>query len=129
MSTPNWPIRVGGMYKNTTRPHHVLRVVAEVGDEYACEWIDTSDENMVFGGLDFHADSIRSLCLPEDQSPIPYLEEALENALARVNDLEIIINEARELGLTLFVCGDVWPERKKRAEAALAKAKEGVCKS
>jgi hypothetical protein len=52
----------------------------------------------------------------------PDLLEALRNALARVNDMEIILNEARELGLTLFVCGDSWPELKVAAEAAIAKA-------
>lgn len=52
----------------------------------------------------------------------PEMYEALKLAMSRVHDLEIIIEQARELGMTLFMCGDQWPEWKKKIDGALAKA-------
>lgn len=78
MATPNWPIRVGGVYESDAFPELITRRVTAIdGDNVHFEkWYSGGKKPYSVGELD--GDVFRVVSLPEDQSPIPELLAALK---------------------------------------------------
>lgn len=89
MSEANWPIRVGGIY-DPPSPHSYTCRVTAIDGEIVYSILHTRNFD---GTISEHhpqkdtAQMFRELYLPEDQSPIPALVEALRAILEHRDDL------------------------------------------
>lgn len=83
MSTANWPIRVGGEYRAISYPKtQYARVTAIDGDRIHYEMCRFDGTEHTFArGNEMGADAFRMTFIPEDQSPVPALVEALKDQL------------------------------------------------
>lgn len=131
MSTPNWPIRVGGVYLLRDREPLAMRVLAIDGEDiYYIHHVSKESRYYKIGefGSGVMSDyAFRYQTLPEDQSPIPALVSALEQSVACIQEDRDVLERSSVPDPTIdeVKCLGKYDLVLQQARATLALAKKG----